>query len=91
MFRHVSPHGRPLRPRQSLGILVFPLQPGRHGGEAFGDLPDGLGRRNVFGKSIIVAVVFGLGASTVFTLFVVPLVYWLIYGRRPAAPVRTDD
>jgi multidrug efflux pump subunit AcrB len=37
------------------------------------------------------ALIFGLLASTVFTLFVVPLVYWLIYGRRPVAPARDDD
>ncbi len=37
------------------------------------------------------ALIFGLLASTVFTLFVVPLVYWLIYGRRPAAAAQADD
>jgi multidrug efflux pump subunit AcrB len=29
------------------------------------------------------ALIFGLLASTAFTLFVIPLVYWLLYGRRP--------
>ncbi|MCX5685171.1 MAG: efflux RND transporter permease subunit, partial [Planctomycetota bacterium] len=37
------------------------------------------------------ALIFGLLASTVFTLFVVPLVYWLIYGRRPTAALRPQD
>ena len=37
------------------------------------------------------ALIFGLLASTVFTLFVVPLVYWLIYGRRPTAATPAND
>jgi multidrug efflux pump subunit AcrB len=37
------------------------------------------------------ALIFGLLASTVFTLFVVPLVYGLIYGRRPVAAAQADD
>ena len=31
------------------------------------------------------ALIFGLLASTVFTLFVIPLVYWLLYGRKARA------
>jgi len=29
------------------------------------------------------ALIFGLFASTVFTLFVIPVAYWLLYARRP--------
>jgi multidrug efflux pump subunit AcrB len=29
------------------------------------------------------ALIFGLLASTVFTLFVVPVTYWLVYANRP--------
>ncbi len=29
------------------------------------------------------ALIFGLGASTVFTLFVIPVTYWLLYRHRP--------
>jgi multidrug efflux pump subunit AcrB len=32
------------------------------------------------------AIIFGLVASTVFTLFVIPVTYWLVYARRPAVP-----
>jgi len=28
-------------------------------------------------------LIFGLFASTVFTLFVIPITYWLIYANRP--------
>ena len=28
------------------------------------------------------ALIFGLFASTVFTLFVIPITYWLFYARR---------
>ncbi|KAA0213830.1 MAG: efflux RND transporter permease subunit [Leptolyngbya sp. PLA3] len=30
------------------------------------------------------ALIFGLGAATIFTIFVIPVVYWLIYSRRHA-------
>lgn len=30
------------------------------------------------------ALIFGLGAATVFTVFVIPVVYWLLYSRRHA-------
>ncbi|MBK9118540.1 MAG: efflux RND transporter permease subunit [Phycisphaerales bacterium] len=39
------------------------------------------------------ALIFGLFASTVFTLFVIPVAYWLIYANRPghgAAPVAAE-
>ncbi len=38
------------------------------------------------------ALIFGLFASTVFTLFVIPVTYWLIYARRPGhgLPVAAD-
>lgn len=29
------------------------------------------------------ALIFGLLASTVFTLFVIPVVYWLLYEHKP--------
>jgi multidrug efflux pump subunit AcrB len=32
------------------------------------------------------SLIFGLFASTVFTLFVIPVAYWLIYSRKSAAP-----
>ena len=28
------------------------------------------------------SIIFGLFASTAFTLFVIPVVYWLIYGKK---------
>ena len=31
------------------------------------------------------AIIFGIFSSTLFTLVVIPVVYWLLYGRRPAA------
>jgi multidrug efflux pump subunit AcrB len=34
------------------------------------------------------SLIFGLLASTAFTLFVIPLVYWLLYGRRTEAAAR---
>ncbi len=38
------------------------------------------------------ALIFGLFASTVFTLFVIPVVYWLLYERKPGhgLPVRAE-
>lgn len=39
------------------------------------------------------ALIFGLLASTVFTLFVIPVAYWLIYANRPGhglEPVRSE-
>ncbi len=38
------------------------------------------------------ALIFGLFASTAFTLFVIPVAYWLIYARRPGhgLPVEND-
>jgi multidrug efflux pump subunit AcrB len=38
-------------------------------------------------------LIFGLFASTLFTLFVIPLAYWLLYSNRPGhgAPVSTVD
>ena len=36
------------------------------------------------------SLIFGLLASTVFTLFVIPVVYWLLYGRK-AAVARVED
>lgn len=38
------------------------------------------------------ALMFGLLASTVFTLFVIPVAYWLIYANKPGhgLPVATD-
>ena len=29
------------------------------------------------------ALIFGLFASTIFTLFVIPVTYWLIYANKP--------
>ncbi|MEW6199972.1 MAG: efflux RND transporter permease subunit [Planctomycetota bacterium] len=37
------------------------------------------------------ALIFGLLAATVFTLFVIPVVYWLIYEHRPGHGVPTAD
>lgn len=39
------------------------------------------------------ALIFGLFASTVFTLFVIPVVYWLLYANKPGhgLPVLTDE
>jgi len=34
------------------------------------------------------SIIFGVFASTAFTLLVIPVVYWLIYGRDPEAHVR---
>jgi multidrug efflux pump subunit AcrB len=34
------------------------------------------------------SLIFGLFASTVFTLFVIPVAYWLVFGRRSAAAGR---
>jgi multidrug efflux pump subunit AcrB len=31
------------------------------------------------------AIIFGIFSSTLFTLIVIPVVYWLLYSRRPAA------
>ena len=36
------------------------------------------------------ALIFGLLASTAFTLFVIPLVYWLLFSRRPISPAEPD-
>lgn len=32
------------------------------------------------------SIIFGLVASTLFTLFVIPVTYWLVYARRSAGP-----
>ncbi|HOW69326.1 MAG TPA: efflux RND transporter permease subunit [Phycisphaerae bacterium] len=39
------------------------------------------------------ALIFGLLASTVFTLFVIPVTYWLVYERRPGhgLPISEED
>jgi multidrug efflux pump subunit AcrB len=37
------------------------------------------------------ALIFGLFASTAFTLFVIPLVYWLLYANRPGHGVQVTD
>ncbi len=39
------------------------------------------------------ALIFGLLASTIFTLFVIPVVYWLLYANKPGhgVPVLNDD
>jgi multidrug efflux pump subunit AcrB len=39
------------------------------------------------------ALIFGLLASTVFTLFVIPVAYWLVYANKPGhgLPVVSDD
>jgi hypothetical protein len=37
------------------------------------------------------SIIFGLVASTVFTLFVIPVMYWLVYARRPAAPAKAAE
>lgn len=39
------------------------------------------------------SLIFGLFASTLFTLFVIPVAYWLIYADRPGhgLPVSTMD
>lgn len=37
------------------------------------------------------AIIFGIAASTVFTLFVVPIVYGLVYGGAEAAPQEGDE
>jgi len=34
------------------------------------------------------ALIFGLFASTVFTLFVIPVAYWLVYGHKPGHGVQ---
>jgi multidrug efflux pump subunit AcrB len=38
------------------------------------------------------AIIFGIGASTMFTLFVVPVLYGLVYGNKPGhgLPPRRD-
>jgi multidrug efflux pump subunit AcrB len=35
------------------------------------------------------ALIFGLLASTVFTLFVIPVVYWLLYEKKPGHGLST--
>ena len=39
------------------------------------------------------ALIFGLFASTFFTLFVVPVTYWMLFKNKPGngLPVPTDD
>lgn len=37
------------------------------------------------------ALIFGLLAATVFTLFVIPVVYWLVYAHKPGHGVATAD
>ena len=37
------------------------------------------------------AIIFGILTSTVFTLVVIPVVYWLIYSRDSQAPARASD
>lgn len=37
------------------------------------------------------ALIFGLIASTIFTLFVIPLVYWMLYKNVPGHGVQNDD
>ena len=37
------------------------------------------------------ALIFGLVASNVFTLLVVPTVYWLIYANRPGHGLQKED
>ena len=37
------------------------------------------------------ALIFGLLAATVFTLFVIPVVYWLVYAHKPGHGVPTVD
>jgi multidrug efflux pump subunit AcrB len=32
------------------------------------------------------SIIFGLVASTVFTLFVIPVTYWLVFAPRPSPP-----
>jgi Cu/Ag efflux pump CusA len=36
------------------------------------------------------AIIFGILTSTVFTLIVVPVVYWLLYGRSASAAARDE-
>jgi multidrug efflux pump subunit AcrB len=37
------------------------------------------------------ALIFGLLASTVFTLFVIPVIYWLLYANKPGHGVTVTD
>jgi multidrug efflux pump subunit AcrB len=37
------------------------------------------------------SLIFGLFASTVFTLFVIPVAYWLIYERKPGHGLSTEE
>ncbi|MBN1511912.1 MAG: efflux RND transporter permease subunit, partial [Phycisphaerae bacterium] len=39
------------------------------------------------------ALIFGLFASTVFTLFVIPVTYWLLYAHKPGhgLPVEEEE
>jgi len=37
------------------------------------------------------ALIFGLLASTVFTLFVIPVAYWLLYANRPGHGLPADE
>jgi multidrug efflux pump subunit AcrB len=37
------------------------------------------------------SIIFGLAASTVFTLFVIPVTYWLIYGPRSPSPTEVTQ
>ena len=37
------------------------------------------------------AIIFGILTSTLFTLIVIPIVYWLLYGRRDASSTPSGD
>ena len=37
------------------------------------------------------SLIFGLFASTVFTMFVIPIAYWLLYARVPGHGIPADE